>query len=367
MGNKVLVEYLKSKKSLEEIKSVVDTMSKKDLEKEYDGFRPIFHAVINSTPDVVMYLINKGLDYETPCENGVVFLYCLISNDSMPFEIFEMLIRRKVNYKIKDQHKQSAIHYVAMRKEIEFIKFLCEYDENINLEEESFLGVRPLHSAIGYGNIEVAKFLINKGVNLESKNRYNNKPIHLALLHNLTDIVNILIDSGVNLEAKNFKKWRPIHYAVRYSTLGIVIRLAEAGVNLESELFYTKIRPIHVAIVSGEDRLDIVKYLINKGVNLEKEIDILSNLKTIENINLYHDFEPGVSRKIPPYGVKYQKMNCLKLAIKYSSTEIIKLLIEAQVPISGNIDEYLPEKPLDKEILRLLFLNYDIEIKKKNP
>lgn len=129
----------------------------------------------------------------------------------------------------------------------------------------------PLHCAVQGGNLDIVKFLFDKGADVESQNSYNEKPLHLAIKAGRLKIVKLLLDKGANIEVKNGKyQATPLHGAVENYRIDVVKLLLnrDANVNAEDKDNWT---PLHYA--ADTNSLDIVKVLVDAHASLDARDD----------------------------------------------------------------------------------------------
>lgn len=132
--------------------------------------------------------------------------------------------------------RQSLIHYVCSYCPSDVtLKFLRKPD--LNLEETTSLGWRPIHSACMYGTYDTIKYLVDRGVRLEAKTSEGNRPIHLVCqkqnLKKELDSIKLLVDAGVNLNVKNNSDWRPIDFIFLQGTEEVIEYFLTTGAKLD--------------------------------------------------------------------------------------------------------------------------------------
>ncbi|GJQ14560.1 hypothetical protein GpartN1_g6351.t1 [Galdieria partita] len=80
----------------------------------------------------------------------------------------------------------------------------------------------PLHLAAGNGQLEVAKFLVNKGAELNAQNDAGNTPLHWAALLGELEVVQFLIAQGADPCVENEFHRTPLDEAVDKGHLSVV-------------------------------------------------------------------------------------------------------------------------------------------------
>ena len=92
-------------------------------------------------------------------------------------------------------------HCETKNKNIEVVKFLVERGANVNVRDEKRL--TPLHKAFNFCNIEVAKFLVEKGADIEAKNCIGRTSFMLASYGGNMGNIKCLIEADVDVEVKD--------------------------------------------------------------------------------------------------------------------------------------------------------------------
>jgi len=144
-------------------------------------------------------------------------------------------------------------------------------------------GNTMLHHAVLYDADDIITLLLAREVPLDSKNKDGNTPLHLAALKGNSARLHQMIKMGGDTEIKNNIGDTVLFSAVRsadYPTVHVVLQLAAATPVSKNRLGET---PLHVALISPQKNIDIVKLLVNKGVELyEKNNNGDTAMKTLQ-------------------------------------------------------------------------------------
>ncbi|XWV26228.1 hypothetical protein QJ857_gp0848 [Tupanvirus soda lake] len=121
-----------------------------------------------------------------------------------------------------------------------------------------------------------------------------------------TSIIKYVMDNAIDLESQ-IAGGKLIHLVCKNCSFDVVKYLVEKGVDIECETPKRKWRPIHFAIKSSHE--GIVKYLVEKGVNIESEtsngwkpIHLICQHDYINNIKYFLSLNPNINAKIKSYG-----------------------------------------------------------------
>ncbi|MHC1704037.1 MAG: ankyrin repeat domain-containing protein [Tenuifilaceae bacterium] len=133
----------------------------------------------------------------------------------------------------KDQNGTTPLHIASSGKQIEIQKFLLEKGADVNAQESDLS--TPLHYAAVRNHKEGALLLIEKGADINALDNEKHTPLHLASQNGIMDIVTVLVKSGAKLELKDDYGRTPLLLGSRERGGADLIRiLLEAGANINS-------------------------------------------------------------------------------------------------------------------------------------
>ena len=89
-------------------------------------------------------------------------------------------------------------------------------------------------------------------------------PLHVAVKYNHLDVARLLIDRGADIDAKSYAGWTPLHQAAFDNNCGVARLLIDRGADIESKS-NTGGTPLWSA--SANKRLDVARLLIEKAAN----------------------------------------------------------------------------------------------------
>ncbi|GAB5523039.1 MAG: hypothetical protein Roseis2KO_09110 [Roseivirga sp.] len=125
-----------------------------------DRGRSLLHwAVACKKPDVVDFLVDKGITLNQEDGDGITPLQMTIQFNSPP--LFEKLMALQTSEDWKDQYGASLLQTAILRKNLDFVKRLLK--AGISPEVRNERGSTPLEIALRTGEDEIAEWLIAKG------------------------------------------------------------------------------------------------------------------------------------------------------------------------------------------------------------
>ncbi|MFP3026050.1 MAG: ankyrin repeat domain-containing protein, partial [Wolbachia sp.] len=197
-----------------------------------------------------------------------------------------------VNVDEADKNGWTPLHYAAKFDQLEVAKFLIEKGANINAADTSTIGEKPIHVAAENNSKNIIEFLISKGVSVNDTDKDGRTPLYWASWNGRLDVVEYLIGKGADISAKDKDGRNPLDVAKGYQYDNVVEYLQQAELRLNKQLLtavqdgdFEKVKDLvsrgtsldtkynggwtlmHYAAYEG--KLDIVKYLVDKLVILE--------------------------------------------------------------------------------------------------
>ncbi|MDR1385312.1 MAG: ankyrin repeat domain-containing protein [Planctomycetaceae bacterium] len=211
-----------------------------------------WQAVAKGSLDDVKTLIEQGADTKTPYKN----------DGWTPLPPPSKII-------IPENHWTPLYFAAAHNSNVDVLKYLVEKGANVNIKTDS--GETPLHVAASTNsNVDVLKYLIEKGADVNAKDMMGWTPLHFAAAHNSNvDILKYLVEKGADINAKNkYNDETPLTWAVRRgnSNVDVLKYLVEKGadVNTKDIAGWTL---LHFA-ASNNSNVDVLKYLVEKGADV---------------------------------------------------------------------------------------------------
>uniref|UniRef100_A0A1X7UMY3 Uncharacterized protein n=1 Tax=Amphimedon queenslandica TaxID=400682 RepID=A0A1X7UMY3_AMPQE len=172
-------------------------------------------------------------------------------------------------FQLRDE-RTTVLHLAATSEDIEYFTTIVSLGFDLNSLDSD--GYTPLHRAIEYGCVSIAKYLINQPNCLcETLTKNNNTtPLHNAVgeLGNLL-LVQGLVERGVDFNISDYNGVTALHYSCCWGHLSIVEYLTSLP-----QINYTRDTrgrtSIHFAAEFGQEH--VVKYLVescNHDINVE--------------------------------------------------------------------------------------------------
>ena len=130
----------------------------------------------------------------------------------------------------------------------------------INVANE--YGETPLYEATRFGLTKIAELLLKNGAYVNVANQYGNTPLHETAHQGLTEIAELLIKNGADVNVTNKDGFTPLHEAARQGFTEIAELLLKNGADVNIATKYGA-TPLHVATSFGNKKIS--ELLIKKG------------------------------------------------------------------------------------------------------
>jgi ankyrin repeat protein len=156
------------------------------------------------------------------------------------------------------------LEMAAQTGQMEIVRFLLEKGADINLDRN---GATALHMAALYGGkTELVVLLIEKGADMNARTGDGNTPLNLAVLGKQKEIADLLLDKGakINLENQDFTHWLSVSASAGIKRIVDVALKNEVDYSFKTENGNTL---LHNASEGG--LAELAKWLLSKGLDPE--------------------------------------------------------------------------------------------------
>lgn len=182
----------------------IDEFVKKNITDNYDFDddygKLLVIAAQKSGPAVINFLLDKGADINAKNEEGVTALHRAARRSLV---ITKLLVEKRANVNATSFDGDTPLQCAA-REQTPIAKYLISHGADVNIKEKK-LGWAPIHiAAEDNTDIEMMKCLVENGnadVNLRDNN--GNTPLYYAIRNKNVEIAKYLVEKGSNYHAKN--------------------------------------------------------------------------------------------------------------------------------------------------------------------
>jgi len=260
--------------NLEVVRSVVNEGVDINIKNEY-GLMPIHVAAEYNRPEVLKFLVSKGADVNAATNAD---LKKIVEGLDQGKVILKFVLQME-GFSLKDGlflglNHLTPIHFAALNGNLELVKYLVGQGADVNAR--GIDGMTVLLYASKSGNLELVKYLVDDlGMNIKEKDKLGFTPLHYSLISGNVDVIKYLVENGADVNAKLIKSdgYRLCLYFSDIRKSGFDVLKGESFVFSRGDT------PLLIA-VSRSSEVDVVKYLIRSGANV--------NVRSDSGLNLLH-------------------------------------------------------------------------------
>eukprot|EP00095_Tigriopus_kingsejongensis_P008185 maker-scaffold405_size181423-snap-gene-0.39 protein:Tk08185 transcript:maker-scaffold405_size181423-snap-gene-0.39-mRNA-1 annotation:"ankyrin repeat protein" len=161
----------------------------------------------------------------------------------------------------KDARHCTPMHYAAKNSDIEMMRFIIEKGGEAGAKDKH--GWSPLQYAVRYAKAESVEFLIQAGSDIHHREKKGWTSLHLAARNGQPEKARILLENGANVNDTQDQGWNPLHLAVRYGQPDTISTLLEYGIDINAH--NRGWTALHLAALNGHT--DIASILLNKSIS----------------------------------------------------------------------------------------------------
>jgi len=172
----------------------------------YDDF---FSAIKRDNPQVILDLLQRGFDPNTPDPAGVHGLFIAVTDGSV--KAADALIgwpKTKVEW--RNAKDESPLMLAALRGQTDIVRKLIARDADVNKP-----GWAPLHYAATGGHLEIMAMLLEHHAFIDAQSPNKTTPLMMAAHYGSTAAVKLLLDAGADTAMRNELGLTAIDFANR--------------------------------------------------------------------------------------------------------------------------------------------------------
>lgn len=230
------------------------------------GKTALFHAVVNGDLSMVEFLLKNGADPNIADNTGITpLMTAAISDAPDGRKIFKLLLD-KADPHAKSEIGNTAVLLAIGEGNVENAKDLIDKGVDLNVESDS--GATPLLLAIEKTDSAFVNYLIDHGADPNQPNKHKFYPVMKAAKEGKQDTCATLMAQGAIPDVRGMAGETAMHYAALANDSVVIEMLAQAGVPInQPDNAPIKSTPLMLAI--GKYHVDAVSKLLELGASLD--------------------------------------------------------------------------------------------------
>ncbi|WP_353286446.1 ankyrin repeat domain-containing protein [Wolbachia endosymbiont (group A) of Crataerina pallida] len=201
-----------------------------------------FNDTMVSNPKCIVSVCNSEDIIEDFNKEKVILLKEQVFNAIVQSDISEAEdLTRKIET-IDIEGKRLTPLYIAIQKgRLDIVEILFDR-KHFSVKDKDIYGCNPLHWTAQQGNLNIAKFLVDKGADIGAKGNDGRTPLHVAACSGDLDMVKFFLDKNASIEAKSNDPYKMM--GIVESAKKEIINQADTSSNVKrwAEFFAEKLR-----------------------------------------------------------------------------------------------------------------------------
>jgi ankyrin repeat protein len=187
------------------------------------AYEDFFHALRNDDAQTVTALLARGFDPNSPDEKGQLPLYLALRDGAMNVAPV-LLAHPGLKVDATNGAEETALMMAALRGHAEWVLRLVERGAQVNRR-----GWTPLHYAASGPEPKVVALLLDKGAAIEALSPNRTTPLMMAAGYGAIDAADLLIQRGANANARNDAGMTAADFARRAGRDALALRIERSA------------------------------------------------------------------------------------------------------------------------------------------
>ena len=177
-----------------------------------------------------------------------------------------LLAQHYSDQSLVNKNGNTVLHSACVSRRLDIVQVLVE-DMNCDINHKNEMGNAPLHMAIEWGAIEIAKYLLKKGCIVNQANELGQTPLYLSVSHERKTIFHLLVNMDVDINAVTTdNEETPLHKACCCDSAELAMLLLECDQqNCHNSVDAYGDTPLFNACRVENADLELIELMISKG------------------------------------------------------------------------------------------------------
>ena len=237
----------------------------------------IFSSITqNPSKSVWKKLLESVIDKNTRDSNGCSLLMYYIGNNPTPNNDIIDLLADETTINIKDYSGMNVCHGVVARNNLDILKYLKNKGASIN--ERSNNGITPLMlSWLSMPNIKIVDYLIENGADIKERDAYGKDALLYSMENIDLSVIKHLIDLGADIHTKDNYGENILMIALRSGAdIDKIKYIISLGIDINER--DNQGIPATFYAAGSNPHLEVLQFLIDNGVNINFETEKKENI-----------------------------------------------------------------------------------------
>jgi len=168
--------------------------------KDPQGMSPVIVATYYNQSNIANRLIQSGAELN---------LYEASMTGRLE-TVKEMVSKKPADANSLSSDGFSALHLASFFGQIEVAKFLMQSGADVNSVSKNMMKVTPLHSAAAHNQVEIVELLLKHGAKVNAKQEGGFTALHAAAQSGNLELAKLLLKNGAEQQAKSDKGKTPL-------------------------------------------------------------------------------------------------------------------------------------------------------------
>lgn len=244
-------------------KEIVDILLAKGVDINDNGGAALMTAIIEGHKSMVEAFLNiKDINLDVRDYNGDTLLHLAVINGN--WNIGNILIKKGAQIDAVNYKDITPLAEAVFFGNIKFVNILLEHGADINITKPDPL----LQVAVLERHPDIVETLLRRGAR-PVKDEDGRTPLEIAISTGQLHIVQILFqfDTDIDINAPGLNRYSFLHMAAMFGNLEIVKYLVKRGANIDAKIPHGSKKPIHLAARYGH--VKCVEFFLEAGMNIE--------------------------------------------------------------------------------------------------
>ncbi len=266
------------KGSLEQVTTLVEKGADVNTKRSYRT--AVMAAAQSGNLDLVKFLVEKGADPQVKSRLGNTAVMSAVRSGNL--EVVKFLTGKGVGVNAEDEKGRTALMFAARAGKLGIVEFLVDRGANVNAKDridQTVLMCATGGKLINFdetavkpdgrgksANLEVVKFLIDKGADVNARGPGSRTATMLAAEAGDPEIVKLLLGMGADVNAEAEYYYTTLMFGAGSGNLAVVKLLVDKGANVNAVDLTGRTALLEAA---GAGNLEVAQLLINKGANVK--------------------------------------------------------------------------------------------------